>query len=198
MRPNSTTIQISGDRYIDFANPDLSCIEIGDIVNGLATLQRWRGAGLSCSVLFHSVHVSDCAGQLARNNGMIGGHIACAAYWGLLHDAHEFLTGDLPTPLKRVIGGAWNNIEALLLLRLCERFGLHESIYADSETWAVWQTADRMVTHAEAIHYLGPSASAWATDPWDGWAPPSQSEWYTVDAFLQRYESLRARLGIEQ
>lgn len=86
-------------------------IEIEDVAHALAMRCRYGGhARRFYSVAEHSVLVSL--------------HVSPAvAMWGLLHDAAEAFSTDVPRPLKRNLNG-WKEIEARIMAAVCERFGL--------------------------------------------------------------------------
>lgn len=84
---------------LDFADPSPASIAIDDIAGGLAVAARFGGQALR----FRSVaeHVMDVAAVIG-----LAGHseLALAA---LHHDSHEAYACDIPKPLKRVLGGAY-------------------------------------------------------------------------------------------
>lgn len=84
--------------------PDPSSIDLGDVAFALAHINRYNGHAGAYSVAQHSV----LAREAARNLG--AGSAAQRA--ALMHDAHEAYTGDVPSPIKRVLGQAWTDFEA--------------------------------------------------------------------------------------
>lgn len=74
---------------IDLRNPDATRLTPAMLASGLAKLNRWIGHTQSpLSVAQHSLMV---ANQLPRR----------ARIYGLLHDAHEALIGDIATPVEQ-------------------------------------------------------------------------------------------------
>jgi 5'-deoxynucleotidase YfbR-like HD superfamily hydrolase len=85
---------------------------IGDIAHSLALRCRYGG---HCK-RFYSV---------AEHSVLVSLHVPTdLALWGLLHDAAEAYSADVPRPLKRCIP-EWKLLEARIMAAVCERFGLH-------------------------------------------------------------------------
>ncbi len=151
----------SGRRFY-FAAPDPEAIDLGDIVFALRYLHRYTGHVGRYDVGVHSVNVLACARELGAD------HATQRA--ALMHDAHEAFVGDVSSPLKAAmraelgmdVACPYDEIEDRAALAVRRRFkieGFDEALVAK---------ADRMVTHAEALHFLGEPARAWAADPWTG------------------------------
>jgi len=108
-------------RRLDLLDPSPLDIELEDIAHGLARVARWNGQteGASIfSVAQHSLLVEAIAGEIEP--GM-------ASDWRLailLHDAPEYVIGDIISPFKAVIGEAYKVVEARLLAAIHIRFGL--------------------------------------------------------------------------
>lgn len=86
---------------IDFKH-DLKGWTFKHVARQLGNIARFNGATKSFySVAQHSVLVSKYVEELGGN------HLAQA--YGLLHDAHEIIVGDVPTPLKRYYQRQWGN-----------------------------------------------------------------------------------------
>lgn len=94
-------------------------ISLLDIAHSLARLARWNGhTAQPYTVAEHSLLVVDI---LQRRYGVRSPVTLLA---GLMHDAHEYLTGDLSTPMKQLIGPAWTREETRIQCAVLERFGL--------------------------------------------------------------------------
>lgn len=79
-------------RNVSLSHPGADAIDIHDIARHLAHLPRFGGASHTIvNVASHSIHV---ARELARQKAS-----PQARLWGLLHDAHEYATGDITQPM---------------------------------------------------------------------------------------------------
>lgn len=146
----------SGRRFY-FGNPVPSEILLSDIAFALWHLNRFIGHVGPYNVAMHSVNVLHCALGLGADR-----ETARAA---LMHDAHEAFVGDISSPLKAAIGFDFQVIDHRAARAVSIRFGL------DNVDHAIVHAADRMVTHAEALHFMGDAAKVWATDPWGSFDP---------------------------
>ena len=137
-------------RRLDILNPSPLDIEIEDIAHGLARVSRWNGQTRgkhSFSVAQHSVMVE----RLVRANApKLNQKWYLAA---LLHDAPEYVIGDMITPFKHVLGGVYHEIEAGLEHAVNIRFGL-PPIIPDSVKRTI-KRADRMAAWLEATQLAG-------------------------------------------
>ncbi|MCK0206938.1 HD family hydrolase [Starkeya koreensis] len=112
-------------RRLDLINPSPLDIEIEDIAHGLARVARWNGQTHGehiFSVAQHSVLVELIARRQAAARG-----VYLDRRWRLatlLHDAPEYVVGDMISPFKAVIGGDYKSVEARLLAAVSLRFGL--------------------------------------------------------------------------
>ena len=115
-------------RRLDILNPSPLDIEIEDIAHGLARVSRWNGQTRgkhSFSVAQHCVLVE----RLVRANApKLDQKWYLAA---LLHDAPEYVIGDMITPFKHVLGGIYRDIESGLDRAVNIRFGLPPSLPGD-------------------------------------------------------------------
>ena len=132
-------------RRLDLLDPSPLDIEIADIAHGLARVARWNGQTEGAhifSVAQHSLLVETIARQRAR--------LDRASRLGvLLHDAPEYVIGDMISPFKAVIGDAYKAVEARLLAAIRLRFGLPAELPA--ELAALIKAADRAAAYLEAI-----------------------------------------------
>ena len=101
------------DRRVDLFEPKTSEISIFDIARSLSQQCRFLGHTTRFySVAQHSILVS----QLVPNED---------ALWGLLHDASEAYTGDLPRPFKNLPEMVQYRIaECRLMVTICDRYNL--------------------------------------------------------------------------
>lgn len=108
------TIILSSGRYFDFERPDVLTLTVDEIAHALSNICRFGGHSPFYSVAEHSVHVSHI--------------VPCEdAYAGLMHDAAEALTGDIPKPLKRLLPD-FQRIEANVEAAIARQFGLPEKM----------------------------------------------------------------------
>ncbi|MGZ8409813.1 MAG: HD domain-containing protein, partial [Hyphomicrobium sp.] len=141
-------------RRLDLLDPSPLDIEIEDIAHGLSREARWNGqtsGAWAFSVAQHCLLVEDLAGQLKPR---------LAARWrlaALLHDAAEYVIGDLITPFKAAVGLDYKAFETKLMSAVHIRFGLPPVLPEDPDT--LIHRADRMAAYLEAVELAGFSAA---------------------------------------
>jgi uncharacterized protein len=136
-------------RRLDLLDPSPLDIEVADIAHGLARVARWNGQTEGAhiySVAQHSLLVETIARQRTR----LDRRERLAA---LLHDAPEYVIGDMISPFKAVIGDAYKVVEARLLAAIHLRFGLPAALPADLV--ALIKAADRAAAFLEATRLAG-------------------------------------------
>ena len=136
-------------RRLDLLDPSPLDIEMADIAHGLARVARWNGQTEGAhiySVAQHSLLVETIARQRAR----LDRRRRLAA---LLHDAPEYVIGDMISPFKAVIGDAYKAVERRLLTAIHLRFGLPAQSSPDLE--ALIKAADRQAAYLEATRLAG-------------------------------------------
>lgn len=137
-------------RRLDLLNPSPDDIEIEDIAHGLARVARWNGQTVGAhafSVAQHSLLVERIAGALNDD---------WPADWrlaALLHDAPEYVVGDLISPFKTAIGLDYKAFELRLLGAIHQRFGLPANLPTDVQ--AQIKAADRIAAYFEATKLAG-------------------------------------------
>jgi uncharacterized protein len=137
-------------RRLDLLDPSPLDVEIEDIAHGLARVPRWNGQTRGehiFSVAQHSLNVEIIARALKRS---------LSDRWRLavlLHDAPEYVVGDIITPFKAVLGSTYKDVEIRLLRAVHLRFGLPADLPADLQ--ALLKRADRIAAHAEATALAG-------------------------------------------
>jgi 5'-deoxynucleotidase YfbR-like HD superfamily hydrolase len=150
--PRAWQRMLSG-RRLDLLDPSPLDIEIEDIAHGLARVARWNGQTKGpniYSVAQHSLLVEVIAHQGARLDRKR--RLAV-----LLHDAPEYVIGDMITPFKAVIGDTYKAIETRLLAAVHLRFGLPVTLPA--ELVAIIKAADRAAAYLEATRLAGFASS---------------------------------------
>lgn len=118
--PRAWQRMLSG-RRLDLLNPSPVDIEIEDIAHGLSRVARWNGQTTgewAFSVAQHSVMVEALAVEL--DPGLSAEHRLLA----LLHDASEYVVGDMISPFKNAIGYDYRALEGRLQEAIQIRFGL--------------------------------------------------------------------------
>ncbi len=108
-------------RRLDLLDPSPLDVEISDIAHGLARVARWNGqtrGDHAFSVAQHCLVVE----EIFRLS-----NAACkpqALQMTLLHDAPEYVIGDMISPFKSVVGGGYKSVEQRLEAAIHLRFGL--------------------------------------------------------------------------
>jgi 5'-deoxynucleotidase YfbR-like HD superfamily hydrolase len=137
-------------RRLDLLDPSPLDIEIEDIAHGLARVARWNGQTEGAhiySVAQHALLVEALA--RARTPRLDRG----ARLAVLLHDAPEYVIGDMISPFKAVIGDAYKAVEKRLLAAIHVRFGLPASLPA--ELTRLIKAADQAAAYLEATRLAG-------------------------------------------
>src|SRR3981081_1341020 len=99
-------------RRLDLLDPSPLDIEIADIAHGLARVARWNGqtdGGHIFSVAQHTLLVE---AVMREHTPRVDHRVRLAA---LLHDAPEYVIGDMISPFKAVLDGAYKAVERGLL-----------------------------------------------------------------------------------
>src|SRR5262245_42904806 len=140
-------------RRLDLLDPSPLDVEIEDIAHGLARVARWNGQT-------HGAHIF----SVAQHTLLV--ETVARARWPsldrsarlaiLLHDAPEYVIGDMISPFKAVIGGSYKVIETRLLSAIHQRFGLPQ---ATEEILKIIKAADRGAAFLEATRLAGFSAT---------------------------------------
>lgn len=133
---------VSG-RHVDLVWPSPATIAIEDIALSLSRLPRWTGQTRRVwTVAEHSFLVSS----------LVPPQLALQA---LLHDAAEAYTGDIPTPLKRLLGADMATIESRLLGAIWQACGLQHHVIEETKVGdpvTTWRPImDPRICDADAI-----------------------------------------------
>jgi len=187
-------------RRLDLLDPSPFDIEIEDIAHGLARVARWNGQTLGeaiFSVAQHSVLVERVGVHLNPGWG------AREQLHALLHDAAEYVIGDMISPFKAVIGDAYKDTEARIQAAVHLRFQLKAK--APGALKSQIKRADSVVAYYEAITLAGfspaeaerffgkPAATLREADFLVAITP--QSAETAKAAFLARFEAIAAHLN---
>ena len=147
--PRAWQRMLSG-RRLDLLDPSPLDIEIEDIAHGLARVARWNGqtsGDHTFSVAEHSLVVEAIARDLAP--AASAEHQLAA----LLHDAPEYVIGDLISPFKAALSLDYRTFESRLLAAIHVRFGLPAAL--PEETNTLIKRADRIAAYYEAVGLAG-------------------------------------------
>lgn len=119
-KPRAWQKMLSG-RRLDLLDPTPVDIEIEDIAHGLSFVARWNGQTLgdfAYSVAEHSLLVERLFSRL---------NPAAPPKWrlaALLHDAPEYVIGDMISPVKTAVGPGYDDLDRRLAAAIHIRFGL--------------------------------------------------------------------------
>ncbi|MBZ6076207.1 HD domain-containing protein [Microvirga puerhi] len=137
-------------RRLDLINPSPLDVELDDIAHGLARVARWNGQTEGShifSVAQHSLLVEAIADHLDP------GLPPLSRLAVLLHDAPEYVIGDIISPFKAVIGDAYKSVEGRLLGAIHLHFGLPAEPTATLKRFI--KRADRQAAYLEATRLAG-------------------------------------------
>ena len=148
-QPRAWQRMLSG-RRLNLLDPSPMDIEIEDIAHGLARVARWNGqtyGDCSFSVAQHSVLVERI---FTKQNQKISRQwrLAC-----LLHDAPEYVIGDMITPFKAILSDMYKDIEKRLEIAVHIRFGLPGEL--PERIHKAIKRADKAAAYLEAIQLAG-------------------------------------------
>ncbi len=121
MKPARAWQRMLSGRRLDLLDPTPVDIEIEDIAHGLAFVARWNGqtkGDYAYSVAEHSLLVETLFGRIVPN---------APTKWrlaALLHDAPEYVIGDMISPVKAAVGAGYGELDDRLSAAIHLRFGL--------------------------------------------------------------------------
>lgn len=137
-------------RRLDLLDPTPLDIEIGDIAHGLAFVARWNGqtqGDWPYSVAEHALLVESI---FSRIEPAAGPQWQLAA---LLHDAPEYVIGDMISPVKAALGQEYGAMDERLAAAIHRRFGLPAALPVAIRKRI--KTADRISARLEAVQIAG-------------------------------------------
>ena len=147
-QPRAWQRMLSG-RRLDLLDPTAVDIEIEDIAHGLAFVARWNGqtrGDWPYSVAEHSLLVEEIYGRLGNP----------PAKWrlaALLHDAPEYVIGDMISPVKAAVGPGYGELDARLTVAVHLRFGLPAGLPLAVKK--AIKVADKISAWLEAVQIAG-------------------------------------------
>lgn len=158
--PRAWQRMLSG-RRLDLLDPTPMDIEVEDIAHGLAFVARWNGqtrGDYAYSVAEHSLLVETLVGRLKPET---------PAKWrlaALLHDAPEYVIGDMISPVKAAVGPGYGALDDRLTAAIHLRFGLPavlpktvKALIKRADKLSAWMEATQIAgfTSAEADKFFG-------------------------------------------
>ena len=148
-QPRAWQRMLSG-RRLDLLDPTPMDIEIEDIAHGLAFVARWNGqtkGDFAYSVAEHSLLVTDIFAQ-QHPNAPVKWQLAA-----LLHDAPEYVIGDMISPVKAAVGPGYGELDDRLTAAIHLRFGLPAQIPITIKKQI--KKADKLSAWLEAVQIAG-------------------------------------------
>jgi 5'-deoxynucleotidase YfbR-like HD superfamily hydrolase len=137
-------------RRLDLLDPSPLDIEIADIAHGLARVARWNGQTSGAHIFSVAQHTLLVETVMREQTPRVDARVRLAA---LLHDAPEYVIGDMISPFKVVLGGDYKAVEMRLLSAIHVRFGLPPALSPDIERQI--KDADRGAAYLEATQLAG-------------------------------------------
>ncbi|WP_300555232.1 HD family hydrolase [Maricaulis sp.] len=191
--PRAWQRMISG-RRLDLLDPSPFDVEIEDIAHGLARVARWNGqtkGDHAFSVAEHSVVVLQILDSLYPG---LDAKLRLAA---LLHDAPEYVIGDMISPFKAALGVDYRAFEDRLEAAVHLRFGLPPKLSKENkrkikraDMICAYFEATQIAgfTHEESVNFFGrpPAGLEIAIRP----LPVKQAQLL----FLERFETVLAEV----
>ncbi len=181
-------------RRLDLLDPSPLDVEIADIAHGLARVARWNGQTSGAYIFSVAQHTLLVEAVMREQSPRVDTRVRLAA---LLHDAPEYVIGDMISPFKAVLGNDYKSVEKRLLSAIHIRFGLPPVLGA--EITQQIKDADRGAAYLEATQLAGFSESEakrlFGNDP--GLPPDTQQDYLTPwtaakaeKRFLERFRTL--------
>lgn len=184
-------------RRLDLLDPTPVDIEIEDIAHGLAFVARWNGQTRgehAYSVAEHSLLVETLFGRIAPK---------APARWrlaALLHDAPEYVIGDMISPVKAAVGPGYEALDERLAAAVHLRFGLPAAIpqqikrqIKKADKISAWMEATQIAgfSETEASRFFGTPDPQVTETLQIVLRPPLE----TRRAFTQRHAALLKEMG---
>ncbi|HTS40846.1 MAG TPA: HD family hydrolase [Xanthobacteraceae bacterium] len=137
-------------RRLDLLDPSPLDVEIDDIAHGLARVARWNGQTRGAHIFSVAQHVLLVEALARAKSPRLDARGRLAV---LLHDAPEYVIGDMISPFKAVIGDSYKAVEHRLLAAIHLRFGLPAKL-PETLTKLI-KDADRSAAYLEATRLAG-------------------------------------------
>lgn len=137
-------------RRLDLLDPSALDIEIEDIAHGLARTARWNGQTRGRHIFSVAQHTLLVEALLAMQEPGASAQLQLAA---LLHDAAEYVIGDLISPFKAMLSEDYREAERRIMKAVHLRFGL-PAVLAPRMAKAI-KRADGTAAFLEAVNLAG-------------------------------------------
>ena len=137
-------------RRLDLLDPSPLDIEVEDIAHGLARVARWNGQTLGPHIFSVAQHTLLVETMARIRTPRLDRALRLAI---LLHDAAEYVIGDMISPFKAVIGDSYKATEQRLQAAIRLRFGLPAEL-PDATTRLI-KAADSDAAYLEATRLAG-------------------------------------------
>jgi 5'-deoxynucleotidase YfbR-like HD superfamily hydrolase len=183
-------------RRLDLLDPTPMDIEVQDIAHGLAFVARWNGqtrGDYAYSVAEHSLLVEELFGRICPQAS------AADRLTALLHDAPEYVIGDMISPVKAAVGPGYEDLDKRLSAAIHIRFGLPAE--TPKRLKARIKQADKLSAWMEAVQIAGFSETE--ANRFFGKPDPALTEGLQIrlrppvevrEAYLARHDRLLARI----
>lgn len=194
MPPARAWQRMLSGRRLDLLDPTPVDIEVSDIAHGLAFVARWNGqtAGdFAYSVAEHSLLVETLFARIVPD-APVKWRLAA-----LLHDAPEYVIGDMISPVKAAVGPGYGDLDDRLTAAIHLRFGLPAQLPAAvkrqikrADKASAWMEAVQIAgfTEAEAAKFFGRHDAALTQGLQITLRPPAEVR----AAFTARFDALIA------
>ena len=192
--PSRVWQRMLSGRRLDLLDPSPLDIEIADIAHGLARVARWNGQTSGPHIFSVAQHTLLVEAVMREQTPRVDVRVRLAA---LLHDAPEYVIGDMISPFKAVLGGDYKAVEKRLLSAIHIRFGL-PAVLSPEITQQI-KDADRGAAYLEATRLAGfaitEAKRLFGNDP--GLSPANEAGYMTPwtaaraeKQFLERFAKL--------
>ena len=195
--PTAHEIETFSGRFVDTSNPSVENITLEDVAHALANICRYGGhCSTFYSVAEHAVFVSK---RLERK-----GYPRNTQIMGLHHDDSEAYLGDIPRPMKPLLGKAYERMTDRMDQVIIDALGLpepaggfHDPLIKDADNWALFVEAKYLLPSGGKHWWNGEQgADSWGLPPqpqrivtpdyWRGGLTPAEAE----RLFLRRHAEL--------
>jgi hypothetical protein len=195
IKPKRTHLELTSGRYLDYMDPRPEDICLADVALALANTCRWAG---HCphfySVAEHACLVHDIVAERAARQHWTPALANVLQLAALHHDDHEAFVGDVPTPLKNMLGLVYTDLADKLDVTIGRalKLGWAVASFQDPEV----KRADTLALYVEAERFKPSMGLHWEGRPdvvelpagvtWACGLSPSAAR----NAYLQRHETL--------